>query len=242
MKYQLATIGLFPFLIAQARYVKRITPVLPEADGARQGMIGSGTKLGVFIVGDSAAAGVGVATQQDALSGQLISTLYSELGSEFHVHWKLNATTGHTAKDVLESLKNTPSELFEVAVLSVGVNDVSGRTGSKQWIAQLLEMIQLLKSKFGVQHIILTGLPPMHLFQVLPQPLRWYVGFRAKQLNEMLRELVDRDTQCELIEPDFPFESHFLATDGFHPAAPAYSLWGQLAAVTIKRRFQPEIS
>lgn len=211
---------------------------MPEADGARQGMIGSGTKLGVFIVGDSAAAGVGVATQQDALSGQLIA----KLGAEFHVSWKLNATTGHTAKDVLESLKNTPSELFEVAVLSVGVNDVSGRTGSKQWIAQLLEMIQLLKSKFGVQHIILTGLPPMHLFQVLPQPLRWYVGFRAKQLNEMLRALVDRDAQCELIEPDFPFESHFLATDGFHPAAPAYSLWGQLAAVAIKRRFQPERS
>lgn len=238
MKYQLATLGLVPFLIAQARYVKRITPKLPEADGVRSGTVGAGEKLGVFIVGDSAAAGVGVATQQEALSGQLIA----KLGADFHVSWKLNATTGHTANDVLESLKAIPSEFFEVAVISVGVNDVSGRTGSKRWIAQLLEIIQLLKSKFGVQHIILTGLPPLHLFQVLPQPLRWHVGVRAKQLNKFLRNIVDTDTQCELIELDFPFENHYLATDRFHPAAPAYTLWGQLAAATIKRRFKPEMS
>jgi len=239
MKYQLATLGLVPFLIVQARYVKRITPKLPEADGVREGNVGTtGAKLGVLIVGDSAAAGVGVATQQEALSGQLIA----KLGSEFHVSWKLNATTGHTAKDVLESLKNAPSESFEVAVLSVGVNDVSARTGLKNWIAQILEIIQLLKSKFGVLHIILSGLPPLHLFEVLPQPLRWHVGVRAKQLNQILKNIVDNDTQCELIQLDFPFEPHFLALDRFHPAAPAYSLWGQLAASTIKRRLKPEIS
>lgn len=238
MKYQLATLGLVPFLIVQARYVKRNTPVLPEPEGARSGTVGSGEKLGVFIVGDSAAAGVGVATQQEALSGQLMA----KLGVEFHVSWQLNATKGHTAKDVLESLISTPAKSFEVAVLSVGVNDVSARTGSKQWIAQLLEIIQLLKSKFGVQHIIFTCLPPLHHFEVLPQPLRWHVGVRAKQLNEILRNIVDSDVQCELIELDFPFESHFFATDRFHPAAPAYSLWGKIAANTIKRRLKLEMS
>lgn len=238
MIYQLATLGLVPFLLVQGRYVKRNTPKLPEAEGDRSGTIGSGEKLGVFIVGDSAAAGVGVATQQEALSGQLISKLEPVLGSEFHVSWKLNATTGHTAKDIVESLKSAPSEVFDVAVLSVGVNDVSGRTGSKQWIAQLLEIIQLLKSKFSVEHILFTSLPPMHLFQVLPQPLRWYVGLRAKQLNEFLKDIVDADPQCELIQPDFPFESQYLATDRFHPAAPAYALWGQVAASVIKRRLK----
>ena len=236
MKYLLTTLGLAPFLIVQARYVKRITPKLPEAEGARSGAIGSGSKLSVLIVGDSAAAGVGVATQQEALSGQLISKLSSELGSDFHVSWKLNATSGHTANDVLESLKSASAELFEVAVLSVGVNDVSGRTSSKVWVAQLLDIIQLLKFKFGVQHIVLTGLPPLHLFEVLPQPLRWHVGMRAKQLTGLLRDITLADKQCELIEPDFPFEPHYLATDRFHPAAPAYSLWGQLAASTIKSR------
>lgn len=234
MKYQLTTLGLVPIILAQALYLKRVTPRLPEAEGHRFGAEGVGSRLGVLIVGDSAAAGVGVATQQEALAGQLVS----RLRSDFHVSWRLNAKTGHTAKDILASLKAASSESFEVALLSVGVNDVSGRTGSKQWMTQLLEIIELLKSKFNVQHIVLTCLPPLHQFQVIPQPLRWHVGERAKQLNELLKNIVGLDQQCELIELDFPFESHFLATDGFHPAAPAYSLWGQLAASTIKRRLK----
>lgn len=237
MKYELASLGLLPFIIAQAIYVKRITPRLPEAGGARFGTDGAGSKLSVLIAGDSAAAGVGVINQAEALAGQLVA----KLQADFHVSWKLQARTGHTAKDILQSLHKAAVESFEVAVLSVGVNDVSGRTNTKLWVAQLLEIIQLLKSKFSVEHIIFTSLPPLHLFEVLPQPLRWHVGTRAKQLNGFLRDVVDSDQQCELIELDFPFESHFLATDRFHPAAPAYSLWGEIAANTIKRRLKLEM-
>ena len=62
-KETLAKVLLGPVLLAQGIYTRRMTPRLPEAEGERQGEAGSGDVLRLLIVGDSAAAGVGAATQ-----------------------------------------------------------------------------------------------------------------------------------------------------------------------------------
>lgn len=64
-----ATITLIPALIIQGKKVKKNTPRLPEPEGVREGITGQGKKLSILILGDSAAAGVGVKTQEDALLG-----------------------------------------------------------------------------------------------------------------------------------------------------------------------------
>ena len=66
MGYHFTTIGLGPVLLAQGHYVRRVTPRLPEPEGLRQGVEGSGPPLRLLILGDSSAAGVGVATQAEA--------------------------------------------------------------------------------------------------------------------------------------------------------------------------------
>ena len=61
---------LAPVLFAQARSTRRRAPVLPEAEGPREGQLGSGVgALRVLIAGDSSAAGVGVANQDHAFAG-----------------------------------------------------------------------------------------------------------------------------------------------------------------------------
>ncbi len=75
MKHLAATIALGPLLLLQGRHVRRVTPVLPEPPGPRQGRSGAGPALRLLILGDSAAAGVGASTQGEALSGQLVQTL-----------------------------------------------------------------------------------------------------------------------------------------------------------------------
>jgi len=230
--YLLATLGLGPVLIAQALRVRRNVVRLDEPPGARSGSEGKGAPLRLLIAGDSAAAGVGARTQEEALSGQLVAQLRP--GSL--VHWKLVAQTGYTVRDVIEELRAISPERFDVAVVSIGVNDATGRTRSARWIERQAMLIELLKSKFGVAHILLSSLPPMHVFPALPQPLRWYLGMRAQQLNGMLRRIADADGCCEFLQIDFPFEPGFMAADGFHPAAPAYSAWAAAAAQAIRRR------
>jgi len=230
--YLFATFGLGPLLVAQAMRVRRNVVRLEEPPGARSGSEGAGAPLRLLITGDSAAAGVGARTQEEALSGQLVA----QLRQTSRVQWKLVAQTGHTVRDVIGQLRALSPERFDVAVVSIGVNDATGRTLSAQWIERQATLIELLKAKFGVAHILLSSLPPMHVFPALPQPLRWYLGMRARQLNGMLQSIAEADPSCEFLQIDFPFEQRYVATDGFHPAAPAYSAWAAIAARAIQRR------
>jgi lysophospholipase L1-like esterase len=230
--YLLATLGLGPLLIAQAVRVRRNIVRLEEPTGVRSGCAGAGAPLRLLIAGDSAAAGVGAPTQEEALSGQLVAALRPTC----MVYWKLVAQTGHTVHDLIGQLRALAPERFDVAIVSIGVNDTTSRTGSTKWIERQATLVELLKVKFGVAHILLSSLPPMQVFPALPQPLRWYLGMRAGQLNSMLRAIAQADACCEFLPIDFPFEPEYVAADGFHPAAPAYSAWAAAAARAIRHR------
>ena len=232
MGYQLATIALAPWLIAQGRRARARTIRLPEPPGARAGAAGTGIPLRLLITGDSAAAGVGARTQQEALSGQLVANL----SAHFAVDWKLMGQTGRTSQDLIDHLGAAAPESFDVALISIGVNDITTRTPVRTWVGQQVALAAVLKARFGVRHILFTSPPPMHLFPALPQPLRWFLGTRAKQFGAILRRVVAADPACELIRLEFPFDASHIADDGFHPAAPAYRLWALAAAERIRRR------
>lgn len=221
MPNPLITLSLAPFLILQGRHVRRVTPRLPEPDGARAGQAGSGQPLRLLIVGDSAAAGVGVSQQQDALSGQLIALL----SQSYQVDWQLHATTGHTTAQVLAAVEQLPKQTFDIIVTSTGVNDVTAGLSAKRWIKQKQQLIERLTEKFQPQQILLTSVPPMHLFPALPQPLRWYLGQHAQQLNQALAQLTAEQPHCQQVTLNFPMQPDYMAQDGFHPAAAAYTIW-----------------
>jgi len=234
MGYQIAMLALAPWLIAQGRRARARTIRLPEPPGPRAGSAGSGTPLRVLITGDSAAAGVGARTQDEALSGQLVANL----SSDFAVSWKLMGKTGRTSQDLIDYLTEVAPEAFDVAMISIGVNDITTRTPVRAWVGQQLAIAQILKLRFGVRHVLFTNPPPMHLFPALPQPLRWFLGVRAKQFGAILPRVVAADPACELIRLEFPLDSSHIADDGFHPAAPTYRLWALAAAESIRRRFE----
>lgn len=229
---KVATIGLVPLIIAQGLYVRRKTPRLPEPEGSRSGLDGSGPSIRLLILGDSAAAGVGVSTQKEALSGQLISAL----GSDFRLSWTLIARTGHTAKTVATMLETAPPEAFDVVVTSIGVNDVTHGTMARQWINQQRRIIDLLQSKFDARYILLSSLPPMHLFPALPSPLRWYLGMRARRFNDLLTDIAAHCHRCALVTTHFPLEDAYMASDGFHPGTLAYRVWADQIAANIRSR------
>ena len=93
-----ATIALIPALVIQGSRIKKNTPRLPEPEGARIGQTGSGKPLSILIVGDSAAAGVGVASQEDALLGAVIN----ELKMDYALDWKLHAKSGDNSHQIIK--------------------------------------------------------------------------------------------------------------------------------------------
>ncbi|HDR8966200.1 TPA: SGNH/GDSL hydrolase family protein [Burkholderia vietnamiensis] len=218
MGYPLATAALGPLLFLQGRHVRRVTPRLPEAAGPRDGVTGDGPPLRVLVVGDSAAAGVGVASQCDALSGQLL------------------ARTGLTTRELVDWLATEPAGRFDVAVTSLGVNDVTGGVPPARWRAQQAELVQLLATRFQVTHVILSAVPPMERFPALPQPLAWYLGRRAKRLNAALAEWAAPRPNCTFLRVALSFERDQMAADGFHPGAAACEAWAAQVADAVARQ------
>ncbi|RUO32017.1 lipase [Aliidiomarina sedimenti] len=232
------TILLLPVLIWQGRKVRKEVPRLPEASGPRQGSSRSKEKatnqpttppLRILILGDSAAAGVGVDAQGDALAGQLVSHLPDDLAIE----WQLEASNGDKLDDLIERVKRLEGE-FDIALISAGVNDVTGRTKRHQFLCQLQTLSYQLQRRLKVQRAFYTAVPPMHVFPALPQPLRWYLGQQAKGLNSVMRAHCQQDNIAHMMVVDFPFTPDYMASDGFHPSAQGYRLWGGRAAALIK--------
>lgn len=230
---RLASLALGPVLLAQGFYVRRVTPRLPEPLGERFGCAGAGPSLRLLIAGDSAAAGVGAPDQALALSGRLTANL----ASHFQVTWRLIASSGHAIRDALALLDTIPAEPFDVAVLSIGVNDVTGGTSRKRWLASHEQLAQTLTSRFAVRRVLLSAIPPMQAFTALPHPLAWYLGRRAALLNEATRRWARGRTDCEFVESAFALEPRLLASDGFHPGPAAYARWAMQLAGRVRAAF-----
>jgi lysophospholipase L1-like esterase len=229
--YHLGFILIGPVLFVQGKYVKRVTPKLPEPEGHRHGQVGQGKGLSLLIVGDSAAAGVGVDHQQRALSGRLVAPL-SKTNA---VSWKLIAQSGDTSRQLLDRLHAMPQEEFDSAVVSIGVNDVTGLTRASAWAGNVRLIVQLLTEKFGVRRVYLSSIPPMHLFPALPNPLRWWLGLRANQFNVLMSAVAESERSCIYVPIPYSGDLSAIAADGFHPGAEAYTVWGDCVAELIQR-------
>ncbi len=242
-----AKLALAPVLIVQGRRVRRLALRLPEAAGARAAVAGSGARpLRLLIVGDSATAGVGVARQRDALAGRLAAHLSSRLGTETHrVHWRLVARTGATTADALVLLDETARARrlqADVAVVGLGVNDVTGQVPPARWLRTLETLVQRLEQRHGVQLTVVSGLPPMHLFPALPQPLRWFLGATARRHDRALHAWA-RSRPATVVAPMPALtDPALMAADGFHPGPAACNVWADALASTIVEALAPALA
>ena len=252
---------LAPIYLYQGRKVKRDTVRLPEPEGDRFGHIKLRSLDGVvdpqhqqmlnlMIVGDSAAAGVGSLTQQEALAGKLIPALQQQpiINTQFDtLNWSLQATTGHTSFDILRRLYvlAAPLQPLDVMVLSVGVNDTTANISVHKWQQLLEQIIAIAQRKFGVRTLIFSRLPQMAKMPALPAPLNGFIGAKANRLDEILQQVCTDHEGVTYMATDFArmIEEHsngspidiavMFASDGFHPSSLMYGYWAQQLAALI---------
>jgi lysophospholipase L1-like esterase len=201
-------------------------PRLPEADGARAGRAATDAAPRLLVVGDSSAAGVGVATQDRALIGQLLRALDARGHAAWH--WRLLARSGVTSEQALALIDDDAVvDGADVAIIVTGVNDVVDQVPSLHAVRARERLVNLLRNRVGVQHVVVCPLPPIHQFPALPQPLRWMAGADAQRHNRALRHWVRARaatvgdvSSVRLDHVQLTRES--MASDGFHPGEPVY--------------------
>jgi len=218
-----------PILITQGLYTKYKTPRLEEAKGPRQGVTGQGKHLRLLVCGDSAAAGVGADQQSQALTGQLLDLLQPH----YQCSWHLEAQSGYTSKAFIQHLQQLNPQNFDIAVLSIGVNDVTKPISVAAWMQNIAKIHDLLTDKFSVKYVIYTAVPAMQQFPALPFPLRYFLGKTAQQMNQQFQAKYANQQHSTVLTMQLPIERHYMAGDGFHPSPIGYTLWAQQAAQLI---------
>lgn len=227
-------LALAPLLVAQAVATRRRAPVLPEAEGPREGRLGEGERLALLIVGDSSAAGVGVATQADALAGHLTRTLAD--AAHRRVHWQLVARSGITTVQALELVRQVRPMPAEIAVAVLGVNDVIDQVSPARAVQQRAALADWLRHAAGVRHVVFAPLPPVHRFPLLPQPLRHVMGADARAHDEAMARWAATREDVSHVPIELPLGPEHMAADGFHPGEPVYRACGEALAHFITRR------
>lgn len=228
-----------PLLWLQGQQVRKRTLVLPEPAGQRVGQTGHGRLIRILILGDSSAAGVGVSDQRAGLLGHILQAL----NTEHRINYELRAHTGARTRDTLNDLlyaldRDWPSDVkFDVVVTALGVNDVTAQLSLTQWRRQQDLLVKTIHQKLSPQHIIVSGLPPMHLFPALPAPLRHYLGSWANLFNEALEKVTAQHSATTFLSVRDLAQPLDVAEDGFHPGPETYQRWGQAVARLIQQRY-----
>lgn len=227
----LRALAMAPVLLPQAIWVAWRAVRLPEANGPRTGVAGAGPEQRILVVGDSSAAGVGVADQQNALSGRLVA----RLSGSSRVSWALVAKSGWTSDHLLQALELLPPARADIAVVAIGVNDVKNGVRIAKWVRVCTRVIQILQAKHGAKCIVVSGVPPLGDFPFLPSPLRNVLGERAARFDAALAALCASNEDVVHLPFDQPLKPDDLARDGFHPGPVIYDDWARAIVDAIHR-------
>ncbi|MEM6408642.1 MAG: SGNH/GDSL hydrolase family protein [Pseudomonadota bacterium] len=220
--------ALFPYLLAQGAWLRRTALQLPEPPGARTGVAGAGPDLRMLLLGDSSAAGVGTQDQAEALSGQLRRNLTPYV----RLHWTLDGKTGRTTRQMFKRLVRVPASRYDIAVTALGVNDITRRASCENWLEDTELMWDLLRSKFGVEHIYVSGVPRISDFPLLPPVLRWILGRQGQRYDAGLAALATSYSDVTHIPADLILHG-MMSSDGFHPGPAVYAEWANRLAAQI---------
>jgi lysophospholipase L1-like esterase len=234
-----AKLLLSPLLVAQALSTRARLPRLPEAEGAREGVSGKGPLLRLLVLGDSSAAGVGVANQTQALVGHLVPALARLAAAR--VRWRLLARSGINSARCLQMLEAEAPDSADVAVVVLGVNDVIDQVPSQRALRSRESIANRLRNAHGVAHVVFAPLPPVSRFPGLPQPLRWVAGADARRHDRAVAEWAASRDDVSHVPIELPLNRGVMGADGFHPGEPVYRVCGVALAEHIAGQVWPRL-
>jgi lysophospholipase L1-like esterase len=135
-----------------------------------------------------------------------------------------------------------PPQPADVAVVVVGVNDITKEVSLRHALQARGEIAALLRSRAGVSHVVFPALPEMEKFPALPQPLAWYAGRHARRNNAAQAAWAHTQTAVSHVAMDDVMDPSLMAADGFHPGAGLYAKVAQRLALHIVGVAPPQLN
>ncbi len=216
-----------PLMLPQALGLKRSAPRAAAAEGPREGQAGEldAPRLRLLALGDSPFEGVGIARIADTLPVRLAERIAD--AQQVRVEWRISAKNGATAGSLRERLlPKIEAEAFDLILVSVGVNDVTGLSRGRRFADALDALLSDLGAHSPQAQIVLLGIPPMQAFPLLPQPLRAWLGGRSRRLEVLGVAAAQKHKALHSPVRVQPAPELF-ASDGFHPSELGHARWAE---------------
>ncbi|MFL6139424.1 MAG: SGNH/GDSL hydrolase family protein [Frankiaceae bacterium] len=194
----------------------------PSADG-RYGSERDGHPLRLAMIGDSSAAGVGCELPSETPGAQLAAALV-ERGH--HVELDVLAVSGSRSCDLEPQVSRCLLDPPDIAVVSVGANDVIGFIKPRDAVPHLIDAVRRLQAA-GVVVVVATC-PDLGVIRPVPQPLRalgrhWSRRMARAQVRATLAEGAMPLDTGDLIGTLFAERAaEMFCHDRFHPSAAGY--------------------
>jgi len=184
--------------------------------------------LRLLVLGDSTAAGVGAATQDEALPGNLARLLVAHTGRG--VDWRAVGENGATARDVRRRLLDEALEgSADLIFVCVGANDALGLRSRSAFATDIRALVSALRERNPDAVLLVSSLPAFFRFVLLPEPLRSRLYAHSRSLEATARAIVAGMDRVHMSPPPPPYTDGFFARDLFHPSAAGYRDWARFA-------------
>jgi len=218
-----------PRVLSQVRVLQRDVPRLPDAARPWRGTVEGPDLLRLLVVGDSTAAGVGVASQDEGLPGHLGRALHRHTGRG--VEWRAAGENGATTHDLLTKyLDEAVSEPADLVFLSIGANDAIHARPTATFRRNLGRILETISAALPDATVLMSSLPIFGLFEVFPEPLRTTLFRHSRNLERVARPIIARDSRWMMSRNDPPpYSNDFFSTDNFHPSSSGYRQWADWA-------------
>jgi lysophospholipase L1-like esterase len=217
-----------PVVLTQGRRVRRATPHLPEAELPWVGELAGPDPVRLLVLGDSTAAGVGAATQQEALPGRLADALHARTGRG--IRWRAAGRNGATARGIItDHLDEALAEPADLLFLSIGANDAMAMRGAGVFARDVRRILDAFDARNPGAFVLMSSLPVFGRFELLMQPLRTALYRHSLALEAAARAVVDARPNALMSNDPPPYTEGFWAEDFFHPGPAGYRDWADWA-------------
>jgi lysophospholipase L1-like esterase len=209
-------------LARRAIGVPRDTPP-PDASGW-YGRGRPGPAVRVALLGDSGSAGYGVDRVEETPGAQLASAL--AVRADRRVHLRSFAVVGAESRHLAAQVEAALPTGIDLAVVLIGVNDITHRVRPATSIRSLSEAVRRLREE-GAEVVVGTC-PDLGTIRPIPPPLKqvgrvWSRRLAAAQTISVVEQGGRTVSLGDILGPEFDAAPALLfGPDRFHPSADGY--------------------
>ena len=221
--FQLRLYPWIPFLVYQAKQVRKSSPKLPSQSSLLT--LGQGENH-ILLLGESTVAGVGASAPAHTLAGNF----YRLLGESFQI--ETIGKKGLRVKDALSLYlqhRKTQVQKSQGAILFLGANDCFLLTSPYAFKKEVEALILQIQINTSAQWIYLAAIPPVHLFPAFSKKMQSFLQVQRNYLQAELEKIASNHPKVIYQEIPMDLQPEFFSADGVHPSDLGYQKIAELA-------------